>query len=312
MSNSEWILDKIKPCDLYHPYIFISYSDADSEIVWADVLEFQRRGFNVWLDCNNLNAANESWERDAISAIQYTECRMLVFYVSADSLCSENCYKELSETLKIETQDLHCGDSVPFIAVETEPIGDITAYKQKVFKQIEDKGDELPPEERRKLKNQKRNALANIMRDFFDDKNDKVRILSKNDPKRRKDYYNELTSSFPEETRNLKAEAEAASDIAAAAETDIDTASAPDIAAVAETAAVTCSAPASETRAEAAGVNGTENTAEIVSESAADVNDRAFHRKRASIQKRLAAAHPDWSEKKLYAAACRMARDEKK
>lgn len=48
--SANGVLRQIAPCDIERPYIFISYSSADSDLVWRDVLEFQKRGFNIWLD----------------------------------------------------------------------------------------------------------------------------------------------------------------------------------------------------------------------------------------------------------------------
>ena len=44
----EAIINKIRKCDMSKPFIFVSYSNMDYELVHQDVLEFQRRGYNVW------------------------------------------------------------------------------------------------------------------------------------------------------------------------------------------------------------------------------------------------------------------------
>ena len=60
------ILDQIRPCDMDRPYVFISYSSPDKELVWQDVLTFQNMGYNVWLDERNLDKTKASWKDDAL------------------------------------------------------------------------------------------------------------------------------------------------------------------------------------------------------------------------------------------------------
>ena len=68
MTTAE-ILDKITPCNTEKPYIFISYSDRDRELVWQDVLTLQEYGYNIWLDQKNLDITKNSWKDDALNAI---------------------------------------------------------------------------------------------------------------------------------------------------------------------------------------------------------------------------------------------------
>ena len=92
------ILQYIKPCNIDMGYIFVSYSGKDSEYVWMDVLELQRRGYNVWLDEKNIDKTKGSWKDDALKAIEDVNCQLLLFYVSQHSLCSEACYNEVMHT----------------------------------------------------------------------------------------------------------------------------------------------------------------------------------------------------------------------
>lgn len=139
--SANGVLRQITPCDIERPYIFISYSSADSDLVWRDVLEFQQRGFNIWLDEKNLDKTKSSWKNDALEAVQDIDCRMVVFYVSASSLRSENCYQEMSRTMQPTAVALHRGP-VKFIAVEVEQIGDIRKFSERVFEDIQESGQD--------------------------------------------------------------------------------------------------------------------------------------------------------------------------
>lgn len=193
MDTQTHLIQKIKPCDANSPYIFISYSSADRELVWKDVYEFQRRGYNIWLDEKNLDKTKESWKQDALMAIEDMECMLLVFYVSETSLRSDACYRELSKTIDERTKAMHFGP-VKFIAIDVDAVGDITVFTQKVFQSI--RNSDVDKEERRK----QALALDGFMRQFFNSNNEKVRVHPKNEPNRKMDYYEEILSSFPNET----------------------------------------------------------------------------------------------------------------
>lgn len=194
MCNLLDVIRKIKPCDINKPYIFISYSQYDRELVWNDVLEFQCRGYNIWLDEKNLDKTNASWKEDALAAIEDMDCLLLVFYVSSHSLSSDACYQELRKTVAESTKALHFGP-VKFIAVDAETIGDITTFHQKVFAKI--KTSDLEKEERKK----QALALNGFMNQFFNSNNEKVRVHPKNEKNRKVDYYEEILASFPDETK---------------------------------------------------------------------------------------------------------------
>lgn len=194
MSDLNRVIREIKPCENSEPYVFISYSSADRELVWRDVLEFQKRGYNVWLDEKNLDKTKDSWKEDALTAIEDMDCMLLVFYVSASSLRSEACYQELSKTIADSTKALHFGP-VKFIAVDAEMVGDIKTFHQQVFEKI--RASNLDKEERRK----QALALNGFMQQFFNSNNEKVRIHPKNEENRKMDYYEEILASFPDETR---------------------------------------------------------------------------------------------------------------
>ena len=188
------ILDQIKPCDTDQPYVFISYSSLDRELVWQDVQEYQRRGYNVWLDDRNIDKTKASWKEDALAAIEDYCCALVVFYVSAWSLTSGACYDELCHTRAEDTVAYH-NSEVKYIAVEVERIEDIGDYRDEVHKNLM-KGTADKKEKQACAK-----ILHCFVRDFFDTNNEKVRVHPKNEPNRKMNYYDEVTASFPDETR---------------------------------------------------------------------------------------------------------------
>lgn len=192
--SANGVLRQIAPCDIERPYIFISYSSADSDLVWRDVLEFQKRGFNIWLDEKNLDKTKSSWKNDALEAVQDIDCRMVVFYVSASSLRSENCYQEMSRTMQPTAVALHRGP-VKFIAVEVEQIGDIRKFSERVFEDIQESGQDKSTRQAQAM------ALDGFMTQFFNSNNEKVRIHPKNELDRKLDYYEEIVAAFPDKTR---------------------------------------------------------------------------------------------------------------
>nr|MBQ4318076.1 toll/interleukin-1 receptor domain-containing protein [Clostridia bacterium] len=187
-------LDLIKPCDTEKSYILVSYSSADSELVWDDVLEFQKRGYNIWLDDRNIDKTKASWKDDAIKAIEDYCCELVLLYVSASSLTSENCYNELKATTSERTIAYH-GEAVKYIAVEAEPIDDIVLYGNSVRTSVQQ--SKLSKEE----KLAKLETLHCFIRDFFNTNNEKVRVHAKNEPSRKMDYYNDIIAAFPDSSR---------------------------------------------------------------------------------------------------------------
>lgn len=188
------VLREIRPCNTENPYIFISYSGEDKELVWRDVLEFQRRGYNIWIDEKNLDKTQDSWRYNALPAIEDMDCELVVFYVSRHSLISEGCYLELEKTIEEQTQAIHFGP-VKFIAVDVEEIGNIMEFSKTVYNEL--RSGDLPKEQ----KQQRAIILDKFKRNFFNSNNEKVRIHPKNEVNRKMDYYEEILASFPDSTR---------------------------------------------------------------------------------------------------------------
>lgn len=188
------VLKEIRPCNTNKPYIFISYSGKDKNLVWRDVLEFQRRGYNIWIDEKNLDKTQDSWRYNALPAIEDMDCELLVFYVSKYSLISEGCYLELEKTIEERTQAIHFGP-VKFIAVDVEEIGDIMDFSKSVYTEL--RSSNLTKEQKKKHAI----ILDKFKKKFFNSNNEKVRIHPKNEANRKMDYFEEILASFPSSTR---------------------------------------------------------------------------------------------------------------
>lgn len=194
MDHQNSILTQIKPCNISKPYIFVSYSSSDWETVWTDVLRFQCDGYNVWLDEKNLDKTKNSWKEDALRAINSRRCQLVLFYVSATSLCSEPCLGELRETRSERTLTNHL-DPLSFVAIDVEPIGNIIDFCRQVHMRLDDEIEDEKEFER------KAQALKDLRTEFFSGNNDRVRVHPRNETNRKGDYYEDIEHSFPDKTR---------------------------------------------------------------------------------------------------------------
>lgn len=62
-------LTKLQECDTEKPYTFVSYSWADTDIVYRDVLFLQSLGHNIWIDKKKMDARRDTWGEQALNAI---------------------------------------------------------------------------------------------------------------------------------------------------------------------------------------------------------------------------------------------------
>lgn len=195
MDNRDFILSKISSCMTDRPYVFISYSSQDAQVVWPDVLKFQEAGYNVWLDKKNLDCTKESWKDDALPAIRDPDCRLMVFYLSASSLRSQACLNELRETISKETLILHGRNHpVSFIAVEVEPVCNMPEYVEYARAKAYEELDKPAYGEQAK-------TIYSIFEEFFNTNNERTRIPSRAGSEPPENYYAEIMRHFPKETR---------------------------------------------------------------------------------------------------------------
>ncbi|MEJ2534085.1 MAG: TIR domain-containing protein, partial [Gammaproteobacteria bacterium] len=87
---------------------FVSYSHADEKEVYPEIRWLQEQGSGVWFD-EGISGATR-W-RDAIAS-RLGACRLMVFYVSENSVASQVCREELEFALDRGT---------PILAVHLEP-----------------------------------------------------------------------------------------------------------------------------------------------------------------------------------------------
>ncbi len=188
------LLDRIKPCDLDKPYIFISYSSQDYESVFNDVIRFQEMGYNIWLDDKCLDKTKPSWKDSALEAIKAYNCYMLAFFVSEHSLTSQPCFNEVVETMSQYVIDTHF-DQIQIICIDVDVIDNIVTEAKRIAGKI--RTSDLD----QKTKSSRTQVLSNFMKTIFNNNNERVRTHSKNFPGRNVDYYAEITQSFPPEAK---------------------------------------------------------------------------------------------------------------
>ncbi len=179
---------QLEKCDRDQPFVFVSYSSQDRELVWEDVRMLQHRGYNVWLDEVNLDKTKESWREDALAAISDLNCMLVLFYLSRGSLTSGPCYRELSQTHSREAKELHFGP-VPFVVVEAEPVTDLPGF----IVQLQQRVRECPMD--KETKTQQVQALHRFREEFFPD-NDRIRLAAKTRPGRIGSYETDLENEL--------------------------------------------------------------------------------------------------------------------
>lgn len=193
----KYLHKKLLPCDVDSPYVFISYSSEDKELVWSDVVELQSRGYNLWIDEANIDKTKDSWKDDALTAIESSNCILLAFYVSHSSLSSDACLNEIERTRGKQTIRTHFG-KVDFFAIECEKINNIGNYIQSRVSQIKDSNlgkeikDKLIP------------VLFDFSKKWFTQDNKKVRIHPKIEHGRISDYYEDIEKELCRHQRGAK------------------------------------------------------------------------------------------------------------
>ena len=167
-------LSEIKECSMSDPYIFISYSSIDQEIVYQDILELQKT-YNIWLDEKNLNKTNPSWREYVRTMLRSDpDCAGVIFYVSQYSLTSRNCYDEIYTAIKDpDTIRLHFGP-IPLLCIDLEGPGDIT--KKAIQYHTEILSDRLLSKEERCIQSR---TLYDFTTEIFNFNNDRIRMPSR-------------------------------------------------------------------------------------------------------------------------------------
>ena len=89
------------------PYVFVSYSHADSSAVFNELTWLNGRGFNIWYDRGIEGGAE--WREELGQAILHAG--LFLYFVTPDSVQSENCRKELNFAIE---------ENIPVLAVHLE------------------------------------------------------------------------------------------------------------------------------------------------------------------------------------------------
>ncbi len=74
------------------PYVFVSYSHADLDIVYPEICWLQDSGFNVWWDEGISPGA--AWRNELADALR--GCSLIVYLVTPNSVSSSQCVREIN------------------------------------------------------------------------------------------------------------------------------------------------------------------------------------------------------------------------
>lgn len=90
-----------KPFKAYsgdEPYVFVSYSHDDSELVFPELQRLKALGYNIWYD-EGLNAGN-NWTNEL--ALHLSNCALVIYIISPNSVLSRHCANEVHYALDLE------------------------------------------------------------------------------------------------------------------------------------------------------------------------------------------------------------------
>lgn len=90
------------------PYIFVSYSHADAEVVYPDMQYFHEMGYRIWYD-EGIDPGNE-WRAEVENAIINSSC--FIVFISPNSVASRNVRNEIN---------LAYNRNIEFIAIYLTP-----------------------------------------------------------------------------------------------------------------------------------------------------------------------------------------------
>ncbi len=85
-------MEKPIPYDGNKPFIFISYSHRDSDIVWPIIGQMIKNGYRVWYD----DGIDPGTEWDEFIATKIAECGYFIGFISDNYVASDNCKDELN------------------------------------------------------------------------------------------------------------------------------------------------------------------------------------------------------------------------
>lgn len=111
------------PCKKDERYVFVSYSHRDAALVYPQVLDWLRRGYNIYIDVDFENHGSEvNWVEIMEKCIRRKACSMVTCFRSENYLCS---YAALIELLTIRSpktmarrRNVGAVDKVPIDVIE--------------------------------------------------------------------------------------------------------------------------------------------------------------------------------------------------
>ena len=118
------------------PYIFVSYAHKDAELVFEEIRKFHDRGYPIWYD-QGLTPGQE-WDEEIAQALM--DCRLLVVFISKNSMASKNVHDEIKMALN---EDI---DIVPVYLEDTELTPALKlrlSNKHAIFKYLANDSDYL-------------------------------------------------------------------------------------------------------------------------------------------------------------------------
>ena len=94
MKNDHLVISKNPPnYNGDEPYAFISYSHKDGVMVHEELWRLNNHGFHFWYDDGI--TAGDYWDQTVKEKICSDQCKVVVFFISTNSLCSESVRKEM-------------------------------------------------------------------------------------------------------------------------------------------------------------------------------------------------------------------------
>ena len=94
--NREELLCQIKDCDFQKPFAFVSYNSDDWANVYPMVIELQNAGLNIWIDKALQQDIGKNWTDVILKTMKKTTCKMVLFFMSQNSMKSAAVCAELN------------------------------------------------------------------------------------------------------------------------------------------------------------------------------------------------------------------------
>ena len=101
--ESSVTLNNIRECDLSKPFVFISYSKKDKELVYPLLNELAAKGVNLWFDKELESEGGKKWAESVGKILIEKNCVAVIFMLSENSLSSVAVFKELCYAEKSST-----------------------------------------------------------------------------------------------------------------------------------------------------------------------------------------------------------------